>query len=202
MNATNRLALLINDPSNINNKIMNHETSIQPKSQLTFPIQDSSHPSSILPSINAVTAPLVPRRDTSSLKHHRRRHQIDHTPKEQQQQQQTYQPLLNSSTLDDLFRALTLECEQYLAAASSFQNKTYGQMLAKPSAKIQATVESNDEDYENESIKTTCCFNYCLVESYVAYEISFNSDETYSNNNNNSRDTNHSKSSFKRRRFD
>ena len=149
MNATNRLALLINDPSNINNKIMNHETSIQPKSQLTFPIQDSSHPSSILPSINAVTAPLVPRRDTSSLKHHRRRHQIDHTPKEQQQQQQTYQPLLNSSTLDDLFRALTLECEQYLAAASSFQNKTYGQMLAKPSAKIQATVESNDEDYEN-----------------------------------------------------
>ena len=61
----------------------------------------------------------------------------------------TNQPLLNSSTLDDLFRALTLECEQYLAATTSYQNKTYGQMIVQPSINIQTTVESNDEDYEN-----------------------------------------------------
>jgi hypothetical protein len=66
-----------------------------------------------------------------------------------QTKDQPYQPLLNSSTLDDLFRALTLECEQYLAATTSYQNRTYGQMIVQPSINIQTTVESNDEDYEN-----------------------------------------------------
>jgi hypothetical protein len=78
------------------------------------------------------------------MKHHRRRHQIDQTDKQKQ-----HQPLLNSSTLDDLFRALTLECEQYLAATPSYQNKTYGQMIVQPSSNIQTAVESNDDDYEN-----------------------------------------------------
>jgi hypothetical protein len=79
------------------------------------------------------------------MKHHRRRpHQI--APIDQQN---PHQPLLNSSTLDDLFRALTLECEQYIADTSSYQNKTYGQMIVQPSTNIQTAVESNDDDYEN-----------------------------------------------------
>jgi hypothetical protein len=82
------------------------------------------------------------------VKHHRQRHHIHHSDKQKQQQTQ---PLLNSSTLDDLFRALTLECEQYLAASSSssYQNKTYGQLIVPPSATIQANIDSNDDDYEN-----------------------------------------------------
>ena len=51
--------------------------------------------------------------------------------------------------MDDLFRALTLECEQYLAATSSYPNKTCDQMIVQPSSNSQAAVESNDEDYEN-----------------------------------------------------
>jgi hypothetical protein len=141
MNATNRLDFLLNEPLRTN-----QETSIQPLSQLTFSERDS-HPSTILPSVIATTVPLPPRRDSSSMKHHRRRH---HHQIEQTDKQKPYQPLLNSSTLDDLFRALTLECEQYLAATSSYQNKTYDQMInVQPSSTIQATVESNDEDYEN-----------------------------------------------------
>jgi hypothetical protein len=83
--------------------------------------------------------------------HHRRRHHHHHQI-EQTDKQKQYQPLLNSSTLDDLFRALTLECEQYLAAASSYQNKTYDQLSnVQPSSMTQQAkaVESNDEDYEN-----------------------------------------------------
>ena len=89
--------------------------------------------------------PLPPRRDGSSMKHHRRRHQIEQSDKQKQ-----YQPLLNSSTLDDLFRALTLECEQYLAAKPSHENKINGHVTIKPlPSNVQATVESNDDDYEN-----------------------------------------------------
>jgi hypothetical protein len=142
MNATNRLDLLLNDTSISNNR-MNQETSIQPLSKLTFPERDS-YPSTVLPSVITTTLPLPPRRNSSSMKHHRRRQPIDQTDK-----QNPYQPLLNSSTLDDLFRALTLECEQYLAATSSYQNKTYDEIIVQPSSNIQTTVESNDEDYEN-----------------------------------------------------
>jgi hypothetical protein len=143
MNATNRLDFLLNEPSTSSSNRINQETSIQPLSRLTFS-ERASYPSPILPSVIATTVPLPPRRDSSSMKHHRRRHQIDQIDKQKQ-----YQPLLNSSTLDDLFRALTLECEQYLAATSSYQKKTYDQTIVQPSSTIQAAVESNDEDYEN-----------------------------------------------------
>ncbi|CAF3492896.1 unnamed protein product [Rotaria socialis] len=153
MNAINRLDVLLsdivkNEPSTSTNGI-NQETSIQPLSKLTFP-QCDPYPSSVLPSGMVTTVPLPPRRNSSSLKHHhhhhrrRQHHHIDQADKEQQ-----HQPLLNSSTLDDLFRALTLECEQYLAATSSQQNKKSTQMTVQPSSKIQVSVESNDDDYEN-----------------------------------------------------
>ncbi|CAF1178495.1 unnamed protein product [Adineta steineri] len=150
MNATNRLDLLISDifknPTSDFCNGINQETSIQPSSssRLTFS-EHSSHPSTILPSAITTIVPLPPRRDSSSMKHHRRRPRIDQTDKQNKQDQ----PLLNSSTLDDLFRALTLECEQYLASISSFQNKTYGQIIVQPSSDKQTGVESNDEDYEN-----------------------------------------------------
>ena len=77
MNATNRLDVLLNEPSTLNNRI-NQGTSIQPLSCLTFSEHDA-YPSSILPPVIATTVPLPPRRDSSSMKHHRRRHhQIDH----------------------------------------------------------------------------------------------------------------------------
>jgi hypothetical protein len=136
MNATNQFDVLKTQPST-----SSQGTSIQPLSRLTFSEYDL-YPSSVLPSAITTSVPLPPRRDSSSLKHHRQHHQMDQTD-------QRYQPLLNSSTLDDLFRALTLECEQYLAAASSYQNKTYGQISIQPSGNTQTTVESNDEDYEN-----------------------------------------------------
>jgi hypothetical protein len=149
MTATNRLNLLLsdilqNEPSSNDKNYQRSSTQIS-SSLLTFAEHDY-HPSSILPSITAI--PLPPRRNASSLKNHRQRHHIDQS--DIQNQQQT-QPLLNSSTLDDLFRALTLECEQYLAASStsSYQNKTYGQLIVEPSTTIQTNVDSNDDDYEN-----------------------------------------------------
>ncbi|CAF4438327.1 unnamed protein product, partial [Rotaria magnacalcarata] len=144
MNAINRLDVLLSDivksepPTSING--INQETSIQPLSKLTFS-QCDPYPSSVLPSGMVTTVPLPPRRNSSSLKHHHQRrrqhHHIDQADKEQQ-----HQPLLNSSTLDDLFRALTLECEQYLADTSSQQNKKSNQMTVQPSSKIQVSVES------------------------------------------------------------
>src|SRR5579871_6163852 len=121
MNATSRLDILLSgiiktQPSSSTSNGISQGTSIQPLSRLTFSERDS-YPSSRLPSVIGITAPLPPRRDSSSMKHHhRRRYQIEQTDKQKQSQ-----PLLNSSTLDDLFRALTLECEQYLAATSSYQ---------------------------------------------------------------------------------
>ncbi|CAF2184863.1 unnamed protein product [Rotaria magnacalcarata] len=151
MNAINRLDVLLSDivksepPTSING--INQETSIQPLSKLTFS-QCDPYPSSVLPSGMVTTVPLPPRRNSSSLKHHHQRrrqhHHIDQADKEQQ-----HQPLLNSSTLDDLFRALTLECEQYLADTSSQQNKKSNQMTVQPSSKIQVSVESRDDGYEN-----------------------------------------------------
>lgn len=148
MNAIDRLDILLSDilksePSASTNGI-NQGTSIQPISKLTFP-ERNSYPSSILPSGIVTTVPLPPRRNSSSLKHHHHRqpHHIDQIDK------QEHQPLLNSSTLDDLFRALTLECEQYIADSSSNQNKISNPMIVQPSTKIQASVESNDDDYEN-----------------------------------------------------
>lgn len=61
-------------------------------------------------------------------------------------------PLLNSSTLDDLFRALTLECEQYLATANRFISnaKQVDDPLPIPSLRIEKPRRnSNNEDYEN-----------------------------------------------------
>ncbi|CAF2562849.1 unnamed protein product [Rotaria sp. Silwood2] len=151
MNAINRLDVLLsdilkNDPSTSTNGI-SQGASIQPLPKLTFP-ERNSYPSPVLPSGIVTTVPLPPRRSSSSLKHHHhnhhRHHHIDQSDKQKQ-----YKPLLNSSTLDDLFRALTLECEQYLAAASSHQNKTSNPRIVRPSSKIQASVESNDDDYEN-----------------------------------------------------
>jgi hypothetical protein len=145
MTTTNRLNLLLSDilqtePSSTN-KI--YHGSLNPTSSLlTFAGEDYR------PSVTAI-ASLSPRHNTSSLKHHRQRpyiHQSDNL-----NEQQT-QPLLNSSTLDDLFRALTLECEQYLSASSTstYQNKTYGQLIVQPSTPIQTTnIDSNDDDYEN-----------------------------------------------------
>jgi hypothetical protein len=156
MNATNRLNLLLSDILHhepASNKDVNQGSLTQTIPSLTFAEHDY-HPSSILPSVTATSppssiVPLLPRRNSSSVKHHRQRHYIHHSDK--QKQQQPPQPLLNSSTLDDLFRALTLECEQYLAAssASSYQNKTYGQLLLQPTATIQTNIDSNDDDYEN-----------------------------------------------------
>lgn len=122
MNAKTRLDLLLNQSI-----VSNHQ---------------DAYPASKLSSVMTTTAPpLPPRRDSSSMKHHRRRHPI-----EQNGEQKGTQPLLNSSTLDDLFRALTLECEQYLAASISSQKKISNQSIAQPSS---TAVESNDEDYEN-----------------------------------------------------
>ncbi len=147
MDAMNRLDFLLsgilkNPPSASRNGII-QEIPIQSSSRVTFPERDS-YPSTKLPPAIATTVPLPPRRDSSSMKHHRRRHKID-----QSDQQKQYQPLLNSSTLDDLFRALTLECEQYLAAKPPHENKIKNQINVKPSSKIQTTAGSNDDDYEN-----------------------------------------------------
>lgn len=120
MNAKTRLDLLVNG-SNIQD--------VQPSLKIS-PVMMTS-----------AAAPLPPRRDVSSMKHHRRRYRIDKNGEEK-----SNQPLLNSSTLDDLFRALTLECEQYLAAFSSCPKKILDPPIAQPSS---TTVESNDEDYEN-----------------------------------------------------
>ncbi|CAF0983447.1 unnamed protein product [Didymodactylos carnosus] len=58
-------------------------------------------------------------------------------------------PLLNSLTLDDLFRALTIECEQSLnkySTAPSFDNKLYDNM---PNSNSLANSLSHDEDYDS-----------------------------------------------------
>src|SRR5437868_4083248 len=99
MTATNRLNLLLsdilqNEPSSNKNEIYSGSSKIQPSSLLTFAEHDYR------PSIIA-TAPLPPRRNMSLLKNQRQRHHIHQS--DIQNQQQT-QPLLNSSTLDDLFR--------------------------------------------------------------------------------------------------
>jgi hypothetical protein len=151
MTATNRLNLLLsdilqNEPSSNNENSQRASTQASSSSLLTFAEHDY-RPLSMIPSITGT--PLPPRRNVSSLKHHRQRHDIHQSDI---QNQQKTQPLLNSTTLDDLFRALTLECEQYLAdsSTSSYQNKTYGRLIVQPSpSKIETNVDSNDDDYEN-----------------------------------------------------
>ncbi|CAF1371690.1 unnamed protein product [Rotaria sordida] len=163
MNAKNRLNLLLSDilrnESSSNNEF-SQGSSTQILPSLTFSEHDY-HPSSMLSSVMRTTsssssiAPLPPRRNSSSLRHIHQNHHIhqsDLQKQQQQQQQQQPQPLLNSSTLDDIFRALTLECEQYLAASStsSYQNKTYEKLIIQPSkTTMQKNVDSNDDDYEN-----------------------------------------------------
>ncbi|CAF0801215.1 unnamed protein product [Rotaria sordida] len=152
MNAINRLDILLSDilktEASTSTNGISQGASIQPLSKLTFS-ECKSYPSSVFSSAIIITVPLPPHRNSSSLKHHH---------SDQSDKQKQYKPLLNSSTLDDLFRALTLECEQYLAATtSSYQNKTSNQMIIQPpSSKIQASVESNDDDYENlHTLKTS-----------------------------------------------
>ncbi|CAF0841217.1 unnamed protein product [Adineta ricciae] len=148
MNAINRLDRLLTDafkiPSIDFSEEICQETSVQPSIELTF-AERESYPSTVLPLALNNTAPLPPRRNASSIKHHRQRYQINPADK-----QKTDQPLLNSSTLDDLFRALTLECEQCLAdTPSSYQNKIYEEIMVQSSSDKQAAIESNDDDYEN-----------------------------------------------------
>ncbi|UJR16112.1 hypothetical protein I4U23_003024 [Adineta vaga] len=148
MNAVNRLDLLLSDAFKIpsidfSQGISCQETSVQPSTKSIYS-EHESYPLTVLPSVLTNAVPLPPRRSSSSMKHHRRRYRIDSTDK-----QNADQPLLNSSTLDDLFRALTLECEQYIAAAPSYQNKTYGEIIIPSSFDKQTAVESNDDDYEN-----------------------------------------------------
>ena len=147
MNAARRLDLLLanmraaDERSPTSRNGISPTTSEQPLCAMTFAERDS-HPTSVAPSAMVTSAPLPPRRDSSSLKHHRRRYPIDSSDKQKQ-------PLLNSSTLDDLFRALTLECEQYLAATSSYRSQAHGSSIAQSTSTTKTTAESNDDDYEN-----------------------------------------------------
>ncbi|CAF1275796.1 unnamed protein product [Adineta steineri] len=156
MNPLNRLNLLLsdilqNEPSStigISQESVNKTSSL-----MTFADHDY-HSSPKLPSITASTStlPLPPRRDSSLVKQHRQRHRIQQSDI---QKQQTTQPLLNSSTLDDLFHALTLECEQYLAdsLSSTYANKTYNEIIVQPPPPPpiikQTKIDSTDDDYEN-----------------------------------------------------
>ena len=123
MSATKRLDMLISNlvhqeqalPSA---KDIRPTTSIEPLPPLTFTKPDRYSPPSVLPTtILPKAVPLPPRRDGSSLKHQRRRQPADPIDKNKQ-------PLLNSSTLDDLFQALAQECEQYLAATIAAREGT------------------------------------------------------------------------------
>ncbi|CAF0892750.1 unnamed protein product [Adineta ricciae] len=110
------------------------------------------HSSSTSPSVTAVPsiAPLQTRRNPSLLKHHRQRQRILQSDMQRQQQQPPQaQPLLNSSTLDDLFRALTLECEQYLTSSSISTHDSRNKSLIPSSTITQTNFDSNDDDYEN-----------------------------------------------------
>ena len=104
-------------------------TALPPFSTLTFPAM-----------LVSKAVPFPPPRDASTLRSHRSRPPAAHSP--------PIQPLLNSSTLDDLFRALTLECEQSLAAAAAAASIGEKKSKDSPTSKRTA-VESNDEDYEN-----------------------------------------------------
>lgn len=148
MTTTNHLNLLLSDilqSAPISTKEMYRESFNPTPSLLTFANEDCH------PSITAIAPlPPPPRRSASQLKHRRQR-QYTHQSDKANQQKTTAtaaQPLLNSSTLDDLFRALTLECEQYLSA-SSYQNKIYDSLIIEPSKLIQTNMDSNDDDYEN-----------------------------------------------------
>ncbi|CAF2262905.1 unnamed protein product [Rotaria magnacalcarata] len=146
MNAKHQLNLLLSDilkNESTSTTEFHQGSSTQTVPSLTFAEHDY-HPSTIVTQPPSSMVPLPPRRNSSSLKHRRQRHCIYESNLQQQ-------PLLNSSTLDDLFRALTLECEQYLAASStsSYPNKIYDKLIVQPSTTIQKNVDSNDDDYEN-----------------------------------------------------
>ena len=152
MNTINRLNfllsdILINEPSTSSNE-MSQDTPLESSTKQTVS-QCDPYPSPLLSSSNVTKVPLLPRRNSSLTKHCRQRHRIDQSNNQKQDQ-----PLLNSSTLDDLFRALTLECERYIASAavattSSYQNKDCDKTIVSSPTKIQTAIESNDDDYEN-----------------------------------------------------
>ncbi|CAF3175455.1 unnamed protein product [Rotaria socialis] len=147
MNTKHQLNLLLSDilkSESTSTNEFHQVSSTQAIPSLTFAEHDY-HPSTIVTQPPSSIVPLPPRRNSSSLKHRRQRHCTYESDLQQQQ------PLLNSSTLDDLFRALTLECEQYLAASStsSYPNKIYDKLIVQPSTSIQKNVDSNDDDYEN-----------------------------------------------------
>lgn len=152
MTATNRLNLLLSEilqsessssSSSSSNNPIPHSSSTKPSTLLAFAEHDYS-----LPSITAAVS-VTPHRLKSSLNNHNRQHaeSVDQSNNETSFKKR---PLLNSSTLDNLFHALTLECEQYLADSStaSYQNKIYGEFLAPPKT-MPIHIDSNDDDYEN-----------------------------------------------------
>lgn len=145
MTTTNHLNLLLSDilqSRPVSTTEMYRESFNPTPSLLTFANEDCH------PSITAITPLPPPRRSVSQLKHRRQRQYTHQSDKANQQQTTATQPLLNSSTLDDLFRALTLECEQYLSA-SSYQNKIYDSLIIEPTKRVQTNMDSNDDDYEN-----------------------------------------------------
>ena len=166
MNSINPLHFLLsgilkNEPLTSSNEI-SQEIPLESSTRQTFS-KCNPYPSPVLSSPNVTTVSLLPRHHSSSMAQRRQHHRIG-----QSNTQKQYQPLLNSSTLDDLFRALTLECEQYIASATvantlSYQNKDCDKTIVPSSTKIQTSVESNDDDYENlhTSISSQPITNYC-----------------------------------------
>ena len=150
MTTADRLNLLLSEilhnesssSSITTNNPISRDSSTKPSTLLAFAEHDYS-----LPSITAVS--LTPPRTTSSLNNHSRQY-VQTRDQSNMENSFKKRPLLNSSTLDDLFHALTLECEQYLAdsSTSSYQNKIYEEFESQPTVK-SIHIDSNDDDYEN-----------------------------------------------------
>lgn len=159
MPATDRLNFLLSDILDRDRVVSNTpNSSDQTRPLLTFSEHDY-HRSAVLPSTTA-GAPIVPRRNPSSFRQLRQRHSEYVSSIEKQSSISSHlppaQPLLNSSTLDDLFRALTLECEQYIADSliSDYPKKTAAtttksMRTTTATTTMEASVGSNDDDYEN-----------------------------------------------------
>lgn len=152
MNATHRLNVLLSDILQPDSPNLSTDRSISSQSSrsivpsLTFAEHDR-HSSSMLPSNNTVSPSVSSRRNSSGLQHC-----SVSRPNAEKQSVTALPPLLNSATLDDLFRALTLECEQYLATAktiTSSQKNIYTPKIVPAMLTNKTTIESNDEDYEN-----------------------------------------------------
>jgi hypothetical protein len=140
MSTVDRLNRLLSDI--LDNDSLSTNVSHTKVPSLTFAEHDY-HPSSLLPS----TTGRVHRRNSASFQQ-----SIYSSSKDKQSI--VSPPLLNSSTLDDLFRALTLECEQYLAASASSDRNRMQSSMTMPSSStsslnIRTALDSNDDDYEN-----------------------------------------------------